>query len=52
MDRMCSTGPAEFLKLQPFGGLFLVLGGGVIPIFAFITLQGDDVSHDGSNSKK
>jgi hypothetical protein len=36
--------PAEFLQLQLLGHRFLVLRGGVVPVFTLGTLKGDDFS--------
>jgi hypothetical protein len=36
---------AEFLRFHPFGMLFLVLGRGVIAIFAITALQSNNVAH-------
>ncbi|HXQ27482.1 MAG TPA: hypothetical protein VN822_13835, partial [Candidatus Acidoferrales bacterium] len=36
---------AELLRLETVRMLLLVLGGGVVPVFAIVALQCDDFSH-------
>jgi hypothetical protein len=36
---------AELAELQPLAGLFLVLGGAVVPALTLAARQGNDVSH-------
>jgi hypothetical protein len=40
-----AAGVAELGKLQPASSGLLVLGGGVVPVLARGTLQGDDLAH-------
>jgi len=40
-----AAGVAELGELQPASGRLLVLGGGVVPVLASRTLQGDDLAH-------
>jgi hypothetical protein len=40
-----AAGIAELGELKPAGGGLLVLGGGVVPVLACRTLQGDDLAH-------
>jgi hypothetical protein len=42
---MASTETTIFLKLQFIGSLALVLGRGVIALFAFGTAQSNNISH-------
>ncbi len=46
--RVLGAPPAELPVLNAPGLLFLVLGGGVVPPLAVGTLEGYDVSHDGT----
>ena len=46
--RVLAARVAEFGELQPSSGCLLVLGGGVVPVLALRTLQGDDLAHDTS----
>jgi hypothetical protein len=45
MRRVLAAGIAELGELEPAGGRLLVLGGGVVPVLALRTLQGDDLAH-------
>jgi hypothetical protein len=45
MRRLLPAGIAKLLGFHPFGMLFLVLGCGVIAIFAIPALQRNDVAH-------
>jgi hypothetical protein len=45
MRRLFPAGIAELLRFHPFRMLFLVLGRGVIAIFAIPALQRNDVAH-------
>jgi non-ribosomal peptide synthetase component E (peptide arylation enzyme) len=45
MYRVLAARAAEFLGLHAIGVLFLVLRGGVIPVFALTTLQRNDFPH-------
>jgi hypothetical protein len=45
MRRLFPAGVAELLRFHAFGMLFLVLGRGVIAIFAIPALQRNNVSH-------
>jgi hypothetical protein len=43
--RVLAARVAKLLRLQPVGVLLLVLRGGVIPVLALTTLQGNDFPH-------
>jgi hypothetical protein len=45
VGRVLAAGVAELGELKPASGGLLVLGGGVVPVLASRTLQGDDLAH-------
>jgi hypothetical protein len=44
MRLMLAAVRAKFLKLQALGCGLLVLGRGIVPILAFLTLESDDIA--------
>jgi hypothetical protein len=44
MRLMLTAMPAEFLHLQPLGGGLFVLGRGIVAVFAFLTLESDNLA--------
>jgi hypothetical protein len=45
VSRVLAARTAKLFGLQAFGVLFLVFGGGVVPILAITTLQSNDFAH-------
>jgi hypothetical protein len=41
---MLAAMPAKLLKLQALGRGLFVLGRGIIPVLAFLTLESDDIA--------
>ena len=45
MRRVLAAGVAELRELEAPGGRLLILGGGIVPVFALRALQCDDLAH-------
>jgi hypothetical protein len=45
VSRVLPARPAKLLGLQAVGMFLFILGGGVIPVLALTTLQGNDFPH-------